>query len=89
MKQDTFFNIHFQVPTEGTDFTLLICTSGSVIPKVSSSDSDTLTGLRAVHMADRKRVGKQNNRQPKSSSGMRIRRQQRSKSNWKGSVSDN
>lgn len=49
----TCFNIDFQVLIQATDSALLIYTLESVILKMSPGDSDTLTGLGAIHVGHR------------------------------------
>lgn len=88
--ESTTFNINFQVPIQATGFALVICTVESEIYYYFSlGDSDTLTGLRAIHIGHRNWVENQKSSQSNLSFGMRIRKEQRSKSDLGGSVADN
>ena len=51
--ESNVFQHRFPVPIQATDSALLICTSESVILKMSPGDSDILTGLGAVHVGPR------------------------------------
>lgn len=80
--ESNVFQYKFPVSIQATDSVLPIYTLEFVILKMSPGDSDILTGLGTVHMGHRNGVGNQNGGQPKSSSGMKIRRKQRRQLNW-------